>query len=410
MYESMSDTLFNKAFFQATHNSYSKSSDVRSIEEQLASGIRCLELDIHYDDGTFTIGHDSTGDDVLHQGNTSSDNLEDWLGLVVKFAKANPGHDPIMLYLDAKEDLTSQLHDLNHMIKSVFKRRLFTAAKYKKAGWRSVARLRGKIIVILSGDYNTRAKYADPDNYKQRLFVESKKDDSDSIPGAQFYAAAASSDAQSGNPSWVQSKQNAGKIVRLWQFTSGNTGGTAPNLAATDTPYDDWYTCYSFQRNAFTDIITNWTFKAFDKTEIKLPIAGPNGADTLYVVNGVVSFTFKGRCGPDYNSWTRFTIRFPAFNLPSGHVVDAMAIAGPVGCKSTSGTMIGWSVENTSATSQLWPPIVINDPNQRTQFSYQVTVRSDIAVFCSSSQYLIKMACQLLIFAKSLPTDPLTKG
>lgn len=397
MYASMRDTQFNKARFQATHNSYSGQGG--PITEQLDAGVRGIEFDIRYDNG-FKVGHDSPGDNVSHSGNPSSNDLDDWLKVVVDWADVNSDHDPIMLFLDAKQNLTSQLNNLNSMISSTFGPRLFTAADYKKNGWPTVAGLSGKILVVLSGDNGTRAKYADPANkYSQILFAESQKNDSSSVQDAQFYAAEANSDSQSGDPSWVASKQNAGKVVRLWMFKSEDTGGTVPNLAATDSPYDDWYTCYCLQHNAFTDVITSWTFDTFEETEIKFPIEGPNGANMLYVINGVASFTFRGRCGPDYNTWTRLTISFPAFTLPAGeYVVEAMAIGGPASCKSTSGTMIGWSVDATSASWFMVPYIVVQDPKQPTPIVAQVTVRSDVAVFCSSKQSLLRMAVQLLIF------------
>jgi hypothetical protein len=399
MYASMSATPFNKAFFQATHNSYSGTGG--PIREQLDSGIRGIEFDIRYDSG-FKVGHDSPGDNVSHSGNPSSNDLDDWLRIVTDWSDANSGHDPIMLFLDAKESLSSHLNDLNTLIKSVIGPKLFKAATYKQIGWPTVAELRGKILVILSGDNGTRVNYADPANeYSQRLFAESQKDDSTSVQGAVFYAAEANSDSQSGDPSWVAGKQNAGKVVRLWMFKSEDTGGTAPNLAATDSPYDDWYSCYSFQHNAFTDIVTGATFDEFSSTQLKIPIEGPRGANTLYVVNGVASFTFRGRCGPDYNSWARTTITFPAYTSPAGElVVQAMIIGGPASCKSTSGTMIGWSVDNTSAR---WFSLSDSRAQVHTpgEIFSRVVVSADIAVFCSSNQALLRMACQLLIFART---------
>lgn len=165
------DVPFASAIFKATHNSYSGDVDgaKHSIPYQLANGVRFIELDVHdngYDSNhDYAIGHSGPGDLVDHNGNPASNNLRDWLGVVAGWSSANPTHAPIVVMLDLKDDLTDNpsfaagnMTALNTELTDVFGSQLLLAKDYPGA-LPSVDALRGRVLVLLSGDSGSRTEY-----------------------------------------------------------------------------------------------------------------------------------------------------------------------------------------------------------------------------------------------------------
>jgi hypothetical protein len=165
------DVPFASALFKATHNSYSGDVDgaKHSIPFQLDNGVRFIELDVH-DNGydtthDYAIGHNGPGDAVDHNGNPASNNLRDWMTVVSNWSGAHPTHAPIVVMLDLKDDLTDNANyaagnmtALNQEITGVFGSKLLPAKDYPGA-LPSIDTLRGRVVVLLSGDGGSRTEY-----------------------------------------------------------------------------------------------------------------------------------------------------------------------------------------------------------------------------------------------------------
>ncbi|GHJ43071.1 hypothetical protein Cs7R123_04130 [Catellatospora sp. TT07R-123] len=165
------DLPFASAVFRATHNSYSGNADGAkgSITSQLDNGVRFLEFDIHDNGyattGDYGVGHSSPGDLVDHSGNPASNNLRPWLQTVAAWSAAHPGHAPLLVMLDLKDDLTDNtsyaagdLAALNAELAGVFGTRLVRAQDVPGA-LGTVGSLRGRVITLLSGHAGTRSAY-----------------------------------------------------------------------------------------------------------------------------------------------------------------------------------------------------------------------------------------------------------
>lgn len=159
--------------FAATHNSYSGNiaGQRGAIAEQLASGVRFVEYDINLgaysSNGDYQIGHGSPGRQVDHTApNPASNDLAAWLGVLAAWSDQNPGHAPIALGLDAKDDLSrpgspsqGNLSALNAELQKYLGSRLYTAAELGPAAWPATGELAGRILVVLSGNQTTRQRY-----------------------------------------------------------------------------------------------------------------------------------------------------------------------------------------------------------------------------------------------------------
>lgn len=169
----MSDTPYSRAAFKATHNSYSgpfNNFDRGSIPEQLDAGIRFIEYDINLADyrqaGDFQLGHEKPGLEVHHGGgNPSTLVLEDWLRIIADWSDTHPGHVPITVGLDLKNNLAAltcradgNLAALNDHVRNVFGDKLVMASDIDST-WPTVDALRGKVIVVMSGDTKSRIAY-----------------------------------------------------------------------------------------------------------------------------------------------------------------------------------------------------------------------------------------------------------
>lgn len=167
------DIPFNLATVAATHNSYAGAfgdGDVGSITEQLDSGVRMLELDIHTDDfGDFgyRVGHDSPGDETaLGAGNPTDETLDGWLELIAQWSDAHPTHAPITLYIDLKDEPDSHhpdkgnLGSFNVLLERVLGDRLYTPDDFAADGeWPYVEEMQGQFVIVLTGDEDGQLAY-----------------------------------------------------------------------------------------------------------------------------------------------------------------------------------------------------------------------------------------------------------
>lgn len=228
--------LYSRASFMATHNSYS-GGGVGPITAQLEWGVRVLELDLHADDHganhDFSIGHDHPGDRVAYgRGNPSSSRLRDWLRAIVDWCERRPDHAPVAIVLDLKRKLDRRRQaELDCLLEEHLGTRLFTPDDACH-GWPEIEKLRGRIMTVMSGDQLTRGEYAAGD--QRCTFAEHQREESGMI-WAPFYAASA------GEAGWLAAAQQAGKIVRAWQFDPGRPCAQLPSWPATDCPYDARY-------------------------------------------------------------------------------------------------------------------------------------------------------------------------
>ena len=162
---------FNEVVFAATHNSYagSPSGDLGSLKRQLDGGVRFIELDLHdnsFASSGYRIGHESPGDGVVHAGgNPRTDRLAAWLQVIATWSAANRRHAPITVALDLKDRLTDNrsfahgnLARLNQELLEAFED-LFAAEALGSGPWPTLDALRGRVIVVLSGDEETRLAY-----------------------------------------------------------------------------------------------------------------------------------------------------------------------------------------------------------------------------------------------------------
>ena len=160
------DVSLHDSIFQSTHNSYS-GEEKGSIIAQLNNGVRGLELDIHDNDfqnwGDYLIGHGSHGSEVDHHGdNPDTILLRDWLEIIDNWSTQHPDHAPITITLDLKDNLTDNYSHatgsfsaLNELLEDIFSEKLVPVS----SSLPSLGTLRGKIIIVLSGDETSRKLY-----------------------------------------------------------------------------------------------------------------------------------------------------------------------------------------------------------------------------------------------------------
>ncbi|MEV6846318.1 hypothetical protein [Actinoplanes sp. NPDC051411] len=162
------DLPFASAVFRATHNSYS--GDIGgargSIGQQLDSGVRYVELDVwsgsYASTGDYQIGHGSAGDQVDHTGgNPAGNQLRAWLTTVDTWSAAHPAAAPVTVMLDLKDDPTTRASyaagnfgALNQEVGDVFGARLV-----RQGPLGTVGSLRGRVLVLLSGNATARTGY-----------------------------------------------------------------------------------------------------------------------------------------------------------------------------------------------------------------------------------------------------------
>ena len=160
---------YNLAYFKSMHNSYS-GQERGTIHEQLDAGFRGLEFDIHDNDfaniGDYQLGHFSPGGEVERgNGNPNTALLSDWLSHVQQWSSVNPGHAPITITIDFKDDLTDNINymngsmdKLNDIFVSTLGNAIF-APMHFVGEWPTVDELRNRFILVLSGHEESRQLY-----------------------------------------------------------------------------------------------------------------------------------------------------------------------------------------------------------------------------------------------------------
>jgi|GEM_PF-5489290 len=154
----MQKPLYDLKTFITTHNSYS-GAERGSLRQQLDSGVRGIELDVHVIDAAsenFAVGHDYSGSHVSHDnGNPHSDDLQSWLKVINDWSDEHPEHVPISIVFDLKEGFHAEPPERDNDLKALVS--VFTAAFPGKtvASTASLTTdaLKGKIIGMANNSY-----------------------------------------------------------------------------------------------------------------------------------------------------------------------------------------------------------------------------------------------------------------
>jgi Phosphoinositide phospholipase C, Ca2+-dependent len=199
----------NQVQVLATHNSYHIQQDVPiaaspttqythpPLDQQLDSGVRSFEIDVvNAPDGQFPVLHTPVVD------NTSNCTpLAQCLDVTRAWSRAHPGHVPIFILVEPKDDPidfvidpqlrpfdAAGLDQLDALVRSSLGRRLITPdsvrgkAKTLRAavtgrGWPTLGKTRGKIMVILNTGGIVRDTYLQghPSLEKRAMFVTAEE-------------------------------------------------------------------------------------------------------------------------------------------------------------------------------------------------------------------------------------------
>lgn len=287
---------YSEAVFAATHNSYSGDLDTESaagrfsvftssgerggILEQLAAGIRLLELDVH----NFTIGHGfpcegapqygltieaceaerpchGAGCEVDHgdpetdtEGNPTTNTLVDWLHQVSVWSAQHPTHSPITICLDIKEvygpwlGFGPWLGALDTMVRKEFSS-IYTPAElavHREAqgtAWPLVETMRGKVLFVLSGDTTIRVANLEAfSEFASAMFSEFQPGDPDVLKEANHFFAASSTASRDGVYDHIECIQLRTCPFRVWSYDFAEHGsGATPTFPAADYPYAPSY-------------------------------------------------------------------------------------------------------------------------------------------------------------------------
>lgn len=271
---------YNKAVFMNTHNSYAPKIKA-SIESQLNQGIRGIELDIHNPHIEhllrFSIGHITAGGDVDHKvGNPKTDFFDDWLQVIKQWSDKNDSHEPITLFVDIKSDLVEKSPDkelilLNKTVANVFtKDKLYVPHDLTKFNnnqplgvkWPSLAELRNKIIVVLTGNGQSKWRYWKTLSHQDvNCFVAyTHPDDNEKDYTKEMLQEVKIINAEAHEWKWTNPQLKDSKIIRFYSynpdkstvlrrisFPSKRWPEALCNFPATDYPFKysiwfpDWY-------------------------------------------------------------------------------------------------------------------------------------------------------------------------
>ncbi len=180
--------------FDASHN-YTQ----LPLDQQLAGGVRALELDLHLGaNGVFEIYHISFIDP-----NTTCSTLDDCLHVIATWSDAHSSHTPIFVWFELKDDTGGQritdLIPVETAILKVFRpEQLITAAwlrgshaspheRIVTAGWPTLAEARGRIMFsIITRDARTQAYSHDFTSLDDRIMFVNAAPEQFSLPWASI--------------------------------------------------------------------------------------------------------------------------------------------------------------------------------------------------------------------------------
>jgi hypothetical protein len=196
----------NQVQVLATHNSYHIQQDQpvaaspttqythRPLDQQLDLGVRSFEFDVvNAPDGTFPVLHTPVVDQT-----SNCTPLAQCLDVVRRWSRAHPGHVPISVLVEPKEEIelvidpslrgfdAAGLDQLDAVVRSSLGRQLITPDSVRgksmtlrdavtKKGWPTLGKTRGKIMVILNKGGATRDRYREghPSLEGRAMFVTS---------------------------------------------------------------------------------------------------------------------------------------------------------------------------------------------------------------------------------------------
>lgn len=178
------DTLrINEIQMKGSHNSYHVASDaprapswtqytLPPLTEQLAMhGVRQFELDIHYYAGTFLVFHLP---DLDQRSNCQT--LQGCLAELVHWSRVNPGHHPIIVWLELKDEwdpikIAPNIEALEAEVRAAIPReRLLTPDDVRRGyptltqaiythGWPTLGEARGKFMLVVMDEQAGRYAY-----------------------------------------------------------------------------------------------------------------------------------------------------------------------------------------------------------------------------------------------------------
>jgi Phosphoinositide phospholipase C, Ca2+-dependent len=168
-----------------SHNSYHRTPrfsfshwfeyDHPGITQQLDRGLRQFELDVRYEHGTVRVAHVP-----LLDGRSSCKKLDDCVRAMKRWSKVHPGHLPIVVFIETKEDIirsdfTGRLDAIDSVIRHIVPKKQLLVPDDVSSGFTSlhdatVARglatlseARGKLMFVFFGTERHVRSYAGDD-------------------------------------------------------------------------------------------------------------------------------------------------------------------------------------------------------------------------------------------------------
>jgi Phosphoinositide phospholipase C, Ca2+-dependent len=235
-----------------THNSYHKAPAIAfdashkythlPLDQQLAGGVRGLELDLHLrSDGVFEVYHIAIIDP-----NTTCATFEECLGVIASWSGAHPTHVPIFIWLELKDDTggnaIQDLVPIENVITKVFASdKLITSAWLKgsypsphdrilAAGWPTLQEAHGRVMfTIINRDDRTKAYAHDFTSLDDRIMFVNAAPDQLTMPWASI------TKVDSGQNDVVVSAHAAHLLVATNVCAVNMTDDACTMLLATDT-------------------------------------------------------------------------------------------------------------------------------------------------------------------------------
>ena len=210
---------YNGVAFKASHNSYERDEDIHAQllwdpDEPWQGGCRGLEIDINrHSDASG--GTSARYFQVSHNRGGYGTPLAAYLGYMLSWHLADPGHDPVFVDLDIKSesgDASLFPGEIDTYLIEWFDAALiYTPGKLllkeptldlvaivQKYGWPTLADLKGKFLFCLSGHDPWKKLYAETDPGGRLCFADFKVSDTDkSSPVTSGYRVVANLDLKS---------------------------------------------------------------------------------------------------------------------------------------------------------------------------------------------------------------------